>query len=105
MLLSVMPAALIVDAMLDCSKRGDIVLDGFAGCGTTLIAAEHGGRRGYVMEINPKCVDTAIRRWQAHSRGQAIHTLTGGNIAEPAEMCADAGENGPAVPEPLGTAW
>ncbi len=67
--LSIMPIALTVDAMLDCSKRGGIVPDGIAGSGTTLIAAEHDGRRGYAMEIDPKYVDTAIRRWQAHTGG------------------------------------
>ena len=60
--LGIMPIALTVDAMLDCSKRGGIVLDGIAGSGTTLIAAEHDDRRGYAMEIDPKYVDTAIRR-------------------------------------------
>jgi hypothetical protein len=55
--------------------------------------------------IDAKYVDIAIRRWQIHSSGQAIHAVTGGNLAESVEMCTDAGEYGPAVPEPLGTAW
>ena len=37
---------LVADAILDCSRRGGIVLDAFVGSGTTLIAAERTGRRG-----------------------------------------------------------
>jgi DNA methylase len=48
---TVKPVALVADAILDCSKRGGIVLDVFAGSGTTLIAAEKAGRRGYGIEI------------------------------------------------------
>ena len=40
------PFALVADAILDCSRRGDLVLDAFLGSGTTLIAAERTGRRG-----------------------------------------------------------
>src|SRR5262249_1680560 len=38
------PVAMVADAILDCSARGDIVLDSFLGSGTTLIAAERTGR-------------------------------------------------------------
>src|SRR3546814_9299174 len=34
------PVRLVADALLDTTKRGDIVLDPFSGSGTTLIAAE-----------------------------------------------------------------
>src|SRR5882757_10744861 len=50
---TVKPLSLVADAILDCSKRGGIVLDAFAGSGTTLIAAEKTGRRGYGIEIDP----------------------------------------------------
>ena len=43
---TVKPLALVADAILDCSRRGGIILDAFAGSGTTLIAAEKTGRRG-----------------------------------------------------------
>jgi DNA modification methylase len=36
---TVKPVALVADAIRDCSRRGEIVLDPFAGSGTTLIAA------------------------------------------------------------------
>jgi DNA modification methylase len=50
---TVKPVALVADAILDCSKRGGVVLDAFAGSGTTLIAAEKTGRRGFGIEIDP----------------------------------------------------
>jgi DNA modification methylase len=50
---TVKPVALVADAIRDCSKRDGIVLDSFGGGGTTLIAAEKTGRRGYVMELDP----------------------------------------------------
>jgi hypothetical protein len=61
------PVALLVDAMRDCSKRGDIVLDPVAGFGTTMIAAERTGRRARLIEIDPARCDLIVRRWQAHS--------------------------------------
>lgn len=58
------PVTMVMDAILDCSNRGDIVLDSFLGSGTTLMAAERTGRRCHGMELDPLYVDTAIRRWQ-----------------------------------------
>jgi DNA modification methylase len=74
---TVKPVALVADAILDCSRRGGIVLDGFAGSGTTVIAAEKTGRRAFAIEIDPRYVDTAIRRWEAFSGKQAIHAESG----------------------------
>ena len=50
---TVKPVAMVADAILDCTARGDIVLDGFLGSGTTLIAAERTGRRCYGLELDP----------------------------------------------------
>jgi DNA modification methylase len=97
---TVKPVALVTDAILDCSKRGGVVLDCFAGSGTTLMAAERSGRRACAMEIDPKYVDTAVRRWQAHTGGQVVHAVTGGSFAEIAEM--RAGAAGRAGPESSG---
>src|SRR6478752_4733067 len=36
---TVKPTALVIDAIKDCSRRGEIVLDAFAGSGTTIMAA------------------------------------------------------------------
>jgi DNA modification methylase len=74
---TVKPIALVADAMRDCSRRGDIVLDPFIGSGTTILAAERAGRRGYGLEIDPLYVDVAVRRWQAFARRDAILESTG----------------------------
>ena len=70
---TVKPLALVADAILDCSKRGAIILDVFAGSGTTLIAAEKTGRRGYGVEIDPHYTDTIIRRFDDVYGLKAIH--------------------------------
>jgi DNA modification methylase len=70
---TVKPVALVADAILDCSKRDGIVLDAFAGSGTTLIAAEKTGRHGYGIEIDPHYVDTIIRRFEAVYGVKATH--------------------------------
>src|SRR5262249_45094279 len=70
---TVKPAALVADAILDCSKRGGIVLDAFAGSGTTLIAAEKTARRGYGIEIDPYYADTIIRRFDEVYGLKAVH--------------------------------
>ena len=54
-----------------------LILDCFAGSGTTLIAAEKTGRRAYAMELDPIYVDTAIRRWEAYTGKQATHAGSG----------------------------
>lgn len=79
---TVKPQALVADAILDCSKRNGIVLDAFAGSGTTLIAAEKTGRRGYGMEIDPYYVDTIIRRFEQVYGIKALHVELGLDLAE-----------------------
>lgn len=60
---TVKPSALVADAIRDCSKCGDIVLDGFAGSGTTLIAAEACGRSARLVEVDPLYCDVILRRF------------------------------------------
>jgi DNA modification methylase len=74
---TVKPVALVADAIMDCSARGDIVLDAFLGSGTTVIAAERSGRRCYGVELDPVYVDTIIRRWQLFSKKRAVHASSG----------------------------
>jgi DNA modification methylase len=74
---TVKPVAMVADAILDCSARGDIVLDAFLGSGTTVIAAERTGRRCYGLELDPIYVDTIVRRWQALTAGSARHAVSG----------------------------
>ena len=74
---TVKPVSLVANAMKDCTRRGDIVLDTFCGSGTTILAAERVGRRAFALEIEPRFVDVAIRRWQAFTRKDAIHLDSG----------------------------
>jgi DNA modification methylase len=74
---TVKPVAMVADAILDCSARGDIVLDAFLGSGTTLIAAERTGRTCRAVEIDPLYVDITIRRWQKHCGDRAVHAISG----------------------------
>jgi DNA modification methylase len=68
---TVKPIALVKDAILDCTKIGEIVLDPFLGSGTTILAAERTGRRGYGVELDPRYVDVGIERWQRMTGRQA----------------------------------
>jgi DNA modification methylase len=55
------PVSLVADALLDCRGRGDVVLDQFAGSGTTILAAEKVGRIGFGVEYEPGYVDVAVK--------------------------------------------
>nr|WP_232478879.1 site-specific DNA-methyltransferase [Roseomonas rosulenta] len=89
---TVKPVALVADALLDCSARGDVALDPFLGSGTTLIAAERVGRRCHGLELDPLYVDTIIRRWQALTGEAAIHATSGMTFEEQAKGMLAAGE-------------
>ncbi len=79
---TVKPVAMVADAILDCSNRGGIVLDAFAGSGTTLLAAERTGRRACAVEIEPHYVDVAIRRFQNATGIDAVDADSGRTFAE-----------------------
>jgi DNA modification methylase len=87
------PIALVADAMRDCTRRRDIVLDTFSGSGTTIMAAERIGRRAYAMDIEPRYVDVAVRRWQAFTGKDAVNAESGQTFDQLAER---AGAVGPA---------
>ena len=84
---TVKPVALIADALRDCSRRGEIVLDGFGGSGSTLIAAETTGRSARLIEYDPLYCDTLVRRWQSYTGKRA--TLEGGGAVGDFESVAD----------------
>ena len=73
---TVKPIALVSDAILDSTRRDDIVLDPFLGSGTTILAAERTSRRCFGIEIDPIYVDTAIGRWERLT-GQKAQTSLG----------------------------
>jgi DNA modification methylase len=70
---TVKPIALVADAILDVTRHSDIVLDPFCGSGTTILAAERTGRRGYGIELDPLYVDLTIKRWQQMTKQVALH--------------------------------
>ena len=84
------PVQMIADAIMDCTERGDIVLDPFLGSGTTLMAAERVGRICYGMEIDPLYADTIIRRWQKWTGEKALHAVSGKSFEERIAEVEDA---------------
>jgi len=74
---TVKPTKLVADAIKDCSRRGDLVLDPFGGSGTTLIAAEKTGRSARLIEYDPAYCDTILRRFERVTGKQAILSATG----------------------------
>ena len=66
-----------VDAILDLSNKGDVILDPFLGSGTTLIAAEKSGRQCRGIELDPGYADVSIRRWEGLTGHEAVHAETG----------------------------
>jgi DNA modification methylase len=83
---TVKPVALIADAIRDCSRRGEIVLDGFGGSGSTLIAAEKTGRFSRLIEFDPIYCDTIVRRWE-------LFTGKKGKLAETEQPFEDVAED------------
>lgn len=79
---TVKPVGLVADAIRDCSKRGDIILDPFMGSGTTILAAERTGRRAAGLELSPAYVDVAIGRWQAKTGKAAVLAADGRTFDE-----------------------
>lgn len=80
---TVKPVELIKDAILDASNRGGVVLDTFLGSGSTLIAAEKAGRICYGVELEPKYVDTTIRRYESlGEKRSAVHMGSGKTYQE-----------------------
>src|SRR5712671_26067 len=83
------PVELVADALLDVTKRKDIVVDPFLGSGTTIIAAEKTGRIAFGMELDPFYCDAAIRRFEKFT-GQAVtHAETGLTFMETAACRAE----------------
>ena len=79
---TVKPVQLVADAIKDCSRRGDIVLDPFIGSGTTILAAERVGRRCCGLELDPIYVDAAVRRWQKFTKRDAVLEVSGQTFDE-----------------------
>ena len=86
------PVAIFEYQLQNNTKGGDIVLDSFAGSGTTVIAAEMNGRVAHLMELDPRYCDVIIKRWQDFSGkaatlegdGRTFDEIAGGRMAEAA---------------------
>ena len=65
------PVELVERAILHSSRKGDLVLDPFAGAGVSSIACQKTGRRARLIELDPHYVDVTVKRWQAFSHGTA----------------------------------
>ena len=79
---TVKPVAMVADAILDCSRRKDIVLDPFCGSGTTLVAAQRTGRRGYGIELDPLYCDTIVQRMRSTYKLDAVLAGDGRSFEE-----------------------
>jgi len=85
---TVKPVALVADAIKDCSRRGEIVLDPFAGSGTTVIAAHDTGRRARLIEVDPAYCDQIVRRFERVTGKKAVLAATGQSFEVVAEARA-----------------
>ena len=83
---TVKPVALVADALLDVSRRGDVVLDPFGGSGTTLLASHKTGRHARLIEIDPHYCDLIIRRFERHTGKQATLATTSETFEELCEQ-------------------
>lgn len=79
---TVKPLGLVRDAIMDCTAKGDAVLDLFSGSGTTIIASEQAGRRGFATELDPRYVDVGVVRWQEFTGREARLASTGQTFRE-----------------------
>lgn len=74
---TVKPIAMLADALIDLTNRGEVVIDPFLGSGSTLIAAENTERSCCGIELDPLYIDVIIRRYQATTGTAAILVETG----------------------------
>jgi DNA modification methylase len=79
---TVKPVALVADAIMDVTRRGDLVFDGFLGSGTTLLACERTGRRFRGIEIHAPYVDVALARWSERTGEEPVLEATGRTFSE-----------------------
>jgi DNA modification methylase len=74
---TVKPTAMLEDALLDLTNRGDVVIDPFLGSGSTLIAADKTGRVCCGGELDPLYIDVIVRRYEAATDNSAVLIETG----------------------------
>ena len=94
------PVALVERAVLNSSRRGERVLDPFAGAGSTLIACEKTGRKARLIELEPAYCDVMIRRWQEFTGKEAVHAASGQTFAQRSQPASGSAASS-APPEPV----
>jgi len=70
--LTVKPVAMLEDALLDLTRRAEVVVGPFLGSGSTVMAAEKTGRTCYGVEIDPLYLDVVLRRFEANTGTKAV---------------------------------
>ena len=90
---TVKPLDLICDILRDASDPGEIVLDGFGGSGTTLIAAAHSGRTARLIELDPLYCDVILRRYQTTFGEAPVHVPTGQSFTQRAQSVGMGGNH------------
>ena len=99
---TVKPVAMLAEAIRDVTRRGDLVLDPFAGSGSTLIASEKTGRQARCIEYEPRYCDVIVRRWQAYTGKMA--TFEGTDLTfEDFEGARSSAAAQPPAPQPSST--
>jgi DNA modification methylase len=76
------PVELLERALMNSTRRGDLVIDFFGGSGSTLIAAERLGRKARLIEIAPVYCDVILKRWRNYTKRQPILAATGANYLQ-----------------------
>ena len=84
------PVELAVRAIQYSSKPGENVLDLFGGSGSTMIACEQQGRRGFLMELDPLYCDVIVQRWEAFTGKKAERVPANAVAEEKAPATAEA---------------
>lgn len=79
---TVKPWSMLAEIILDCTKRGDVILDPFLGSGSAILAAAKTSRRCFGIELEPKYVEVAIARWEKMVGAKAVHEATGLTLDE-----------------------
>ena len=87
---TVKPIAMLKDILLDASHPNDIVVDGFLGSGSTLIAAEQVRRRCFGIELDPRYVDVVLQRYLDETGEQPVHVESGSTWVALAKKCSPA---------------
>ena len=89
---TVKPVQMIADAIKDVSARGEIVLDVFAGSGSTLNAADKTGRRARLVELDEIYCDRILARWERQAQDAAGQLVSGWSPATRAAQVRPAAE-------------